>query len=296
MLYIDPCTKETYTAFQALNNGSKHVVPMRLPCFSKNDLDTLCLSSFGEVTAIILKLFFGICLSSESVERCLKRNPVILESLDRKTLILSNKGPGMSALIMDIYAELTNNHRYPGFWAKTAICISLLFGIYADIRRSGTQIIDISLSEDDDFGVVSAYYALKMGLPFGIIIYGSSREENVWKLFRSQLSSSYCHKLAALLYAHDPKEADRYVKACDCDLPFRMSDDCLSDLGKSIYTAVVSKERAEQLSIHVGNSFGIAVNSSLATSYGALQEYRSVHGENRMTLILSEENKSSIKR
>ena len=104
MLYLNLTTKQTYTAHQALDSCDC-LVPLRLPSFSDSELEALYEHSFAQIVSKLLNLFFGKNITEREIEQCLKRNPFVPDSLDRKTLLIKLKRDndhGISNLTNDI--------------------------------------------------------------------------------------------------------------------------------------------------------------------------------------------------
>lgn len=295
MLYLSLSTKQTYTANQALGSYDSDLVPLRLPGFSESELEALYACSFSQVVARLLNLFFGKNVTDDAIEKCLKKNPLIPDNLDRRTLLIKFSGDrehGISELTNNIYKTMIEKQCFPGSWASTAIRISLLFGIYADMRRWGFQSFDIALASDRLQAVIPAYFAKKMGLPINTIVIGTVCEDDIWKLlYTGKLCDlrPYSGLLASFLHGYDPKEAERYVTSCDNNTCYELSADRCRELNDNVFSAVVSIDRAKELIGNVGKTFGKQISPEAAISYGALQDYRSVTGENNITLILMED-------
>lgn len=286
MLYINPGTKQTFTAYQAMDRFD--IVPMRLPLFSKAELNELCTYGGGQIVSKLLKLFFGITVSPKAIEQCFIHNSPIPDYLDRKTLLIKFNSVN---LINEIIGLTGIELCLPDSWAYAAVKICLLFAIYEELERCGINDFDIALVSDELRSVLPACFAKKMGLPIHKIIVGSVFEDSIWKLLHNgKVGNTYSNFVGQLLFAYDPKAAEQYSFACNSGTIFEMSIEQRRRLSDHFFSAVVSTERSGELFTNLNKTFGKKVTASAAISYSALQDYRSVTGENITTIILMEDS------
>ena len=291
MLYIDLEKNETYTAYRALHNICPNVVPLRLPIFSRDELNILAKGSFGQLTAKILNVFFGLNISDSSLEACFKIHPLIPDNLDRKTLVIKiveKSQQSISGLVDDIYTIMTGKAGISKGWPCIAIRISLLFGLYADLKRCGVYDFDIAVHANDRTDFIAAYYAQKMGLPVNTIICGCSVEEGIWQLLHTgTLHDQYCSDIAAILHVNSENQARDYCTACTLNRTFCLEQDQQRALNTELFTSVISSDRVDELKGNSGKTFDKTIDPGAVISYCALQDYRAVSGINRTTLLFS---------
>lgn len=287
MLYLKLSTNQNYTAYQALNLNDEDIVPLRLPGFSAEEIEAFSAESFSCVTTRVLSLFFGKIINKELIDNYLEIHPLSLDGLDRKTLLIKLRSERDQNIIDDLFQNITSISGKAGSWATIAIRISLLFGIYADLKRCGISQFDIAVYSNELRDLLPVYYARKMGLPINKIICGCIHEDGLWGLLREgKVMPKLNGRLASLLYFFNSKECVRYLESCQSNSTYNLTPEQFTELNDQIFTAVVSVERSKELFGNAAKTFGKNISPIAAVSYGALQDYRSVTGENDITLIL----------
>ena len=270
MLYVNSDNKyETYTAHQALLQDSSVnggvIVPLRLPVFTKNELsDIFNLGFLGSVTYVLNK-FFPKRFTSDDLSLIVKAYIPASELLDRKTLLIHFSGK-LQMLEDTILKFLLDGAQANGLWARCAIRISLLFGIFRELLFCGMRSLDFAVLSDDVLSFVPVFYGKLMGLPINKIIVASSRENDIWNyLHKGQRGSADVFKY----FIYGLQTTSRNITDED------------------LFCAVVSNDRAEESITNLQSTYKKNVDITAASSYGALQDYRAITGENRTTIILN---------
>lgn len=296
MLYVSTNNKQqNYTASQALRLSAASdggvIVPMMLPFYSRTELRNLCRGSFSQITSKLLSRFFTVNVSEADIELCLKPPLFIPDLIDRKTLLIKlphNYYDSMSRIVRRIYFLLSGEKNDIPIWPDLAIRISLLFGLYGDLNRCGVKEFDFAVCADDSLALNAVWYAKIMGLPVGTVVSGCVCKDPVWELLRKGELSVYDAEIALLLHAYCTKETACY-SCCESRKIYRLPEELCVQLNADIFTTVVSSTRRNEIIGNVFKTYGKKIDLSAAISYGALQDYRSVSGENRTTLLFSED-------
>lgn len=319
MLYITTRNKtESYTSFRALHEGFAPdgglFLPLRFPVFSTEEIKKMRDSSFCENIASVLNMFFSTGMTGWDVEFAIGRKPVGVTSIGRKAAVVElwkNTDSSYIACADRIYRLLCGDKMLSNpvrGWAYIAIKIAFLFSVMCMQELTDVDSVDMALSGADFENAIAAWYAKKMGLPIGKIIYGCNENCGVWDLlYKGQLDMS-----AAVIPTDTPsmdvvvpaglerliygtlglQETLRYLQAEKSKGNYRLDADNLSILNAGIFCSVVGKSRGRDIIKSVYGTYGYLVNPYTAISYGALQDYRAKTGENKMTLLLSEEKPS----
>lgn len=297
MLYVSTKDRnQTYTAYQALNLQDSavygRIVPLCVPAFSALQLKELCGGSFSQIVSEILNKFFPSNVNADDIEICLKKNPLISDALDRKTLLIRLSGKVESKserLVNDIYELLSGNDTNAPALPRMLIEIGLLFGLYGDLNRCGIREIDVAVCSGAFWGIDSVYYARKMGLPVRMMICGCANEDTLWDLAHKGVLMSYDADAAVIIYAFSSAESERYSRCCQTKEVYKLSEDLLTDFNAPLFTSVVSGDRRQDVVGNIYSIFGRKLTTDAAGAYGALQDYRAIIGENRVTIVFSEE-------
>lgn len=269
MLYVNTKNKyETYTAYQAFSmqttGYSGAIAPIRLPSFSDKNLYTIYKLGFSGAVAFVLKKFFSNGVSAEKLDSVIDFSIVSSELLDRKTMLIRFDGK-FTEVEKKIYALLVDDYTEPTVWGRCAIRISLLFGLWCELIRCGIRQADFAVASDDLLTFIPVLYGKIMGLPVNKIILGDSTEDAVWN------------------FVHKGQEGDGVVYEYLCH-GLSTAQNVLTDIN----SFVVSRDRAEEIIANVGSTYKKEIDLSAAFSYGALQDYRAVTGENRTTIVFSQ--------
>lgn len=303
MLYVS--TRDhtnTYTAHRALfeqeaSDGGMFV-PFCLPELTQNEIYQMKSNSFGSNVAQILNLFFSAQLTGWDVDFCCGRSPVDVISLPRKLLIAElwhNTASSYGYMEQALYNKLCggNPPEQMSCWAKIAIRISVLFAAYALIGPEGyPEELDVALDDQEFIAPLAAWYARRMGLPIGTLICGSYESSSVWDLIhRGELNTATCGQnrgVEQLIFAAlGPEETKKFVSACQKRRTYHVDEEKLSVLNDRIFIAVTSADRVNNVIASFNRSNNYVLDTSAATGFGALQDYRSRVGESKNTMLFS---------
>lgn len=314
MLYVSTRDRaDSFTAYRALQeektpSGGLYV-PYRLPDLT-DDVKSMVGESFGENVAKILNLFFSADLSGWDVDFLVGRLPLRLVMMNHRLVVAElwrNHAQDYAYLEESLYRKLSGNAlKKPTDWAKIAIRIAVLFGLFSELHRQGIECVDIAVATGDFSVPMAAWYARKMGLPIGKITCGCNENGAVWDLIhRGEFSTgaaitkteypgmdhSCPTSIERLIYSvHGLKEAQRYVSVCQKRGSYKLDDVALQILGDGLSAAVVSGKRTQSVIKSIYQTSGYIMDGYTATAYGSLQDYRSRTGESRLTLLLADQS------
>ena len=270
MLYVNSNNKrETYTAYQAFTmpssvNGGV-IVPLRLPQFTKNELSDIYKLGFCGSVAYILNKFFSKRILSDDISMIIDAQMPGSELLDRKSLLVHFEGR-LKKLEDRILKYILGDACIPVLWASCAVRISLLFGIFRELLYCGIRSLDFAVSSDDPRSFIPVFYGKLMGLPVNKIIIAASYENGIWNyLHKGQIGSGEVCKY----FIYGLNSAGKNIASED------------------FFCAVVSNARAEDSIAKLQSTYKKSVDLAAAFSYGALQDYRAITGDNRTTIILN---------
>lgn len=304
MLYVSTGNPtDSYTAHRALHEISAPdggmFVPFQLPFFEREEILRLKERSFCENIANILNLFFSMRLNAWDVEFCIGRYPAQIVSLPRKLMVAElwhNLSSSFARMERALYARLCGDDPKVSVpeWVKIAIKIAVLFAAYgiSDAAESGDE-LDLAVESHSFSAPIAAWYARKMGLPIGMIVCAGYNASDVWDLLhRGELNTaSMCddmigmERLIYMTLGRD--EAMRFAAACRERKCYCVDEEQLSILNDGLFAAVVSKDRLHSVVSNFYRSNSYIPDTFAATSYAALQDYRSRSGESKNTLLLS---------
>ena len=314
MLYVTTRnSRDTFTTQRALreNRGPDGgmYVPFRAPCFSQAELDALAEKPFPQRVAEILNLLFQIRLSGWDVDFCAGRYPVRLESLPHRVIVAEtwhNSESNFDRTIRNLTARLQDGQiGAPGDWARIAVRIAVLFGIFGELRHAGVnQPVDIAMVSGDFSAPISAWYARQWGLPVGNLICCCNENNSLWDLIcHGQLRTDVLSVSTAIPEADValPEDLERLIFACGGTLEvWRYLDTCrqgtmycpndavLAQLRKGLYVSVVSSQRMETTIPSVYRTHGYILSPSSALAYAGMQDYRAKTGQTGPCLVLAE--------
>ncbi len=271
MLYINTRNKnQTYTAYRALslevdaNCGT--IAPIRLPVFTKKELTDIYKRGFNGAVAFILNKFFSKGLTAENIAAVMDFCSPASDSLDRKTLLIRFDGK-IDDLEKSIFKLLIDVDIEPTVWARCAIRISLLFGVFSDLIRCGIHSADFAVVSNDTLSFVPVFYGKLMGLPVKKIIAGAAQEDAIWNYLHKCQDS--CGDVFEY-FIHGVAESGH-------------KDRIITDL----FSSVVSNDRARDIIANFQSIYKKGIDMNAAFSYGALQDFRSVTGENHTTIVFN---------
>lgn len=304
MLYISSrCKTDSFTAHRTLCSDyapdGGMFIPYQIPQYSVEDLQQLKHTSFCNIVAKVLNLFFSCRLTAWEVEVCIGRMPIRIKEMSHRLLTAEsfhNPAGDYSYAEEHLYQKLagTDAASKPTVWARIAIRIALLFGIYGSIPESVCQSFDICVNADDFTVPMSAWYARKMGLPICTIICSCKENGDLWDLIQKGECSTAtlgttgtANQIEGLLYhIFGRSEATAFSAVCARKGTYRLEKDALPLFSDGLAAAVVGPNRTESLIRSVYRTNSYFITDAAAVSYGGLQDYRANTGESRHTLIL----------
>lgn len=303
---VDVCTASWALKQNRATDGGLYV-PYHLPVFEKEQIAALAGQSFGQTVAQMLNLFFSCGLTGFDVDLCIGRSPAKIAAMNHRILVAelwhnpqSSYSYAVSCLFERINSQTTIQCTD---WAKVAIRISMLFGIYGQLLQSETvtseESLDISVNADDFSAPIAAWYARKMGLPLGTIICTCTENASLWDLIRrGEFSTGTASKksgkddmdsLERLIYETLGKEeVERYLKACEKGRTYTLEPEQSQLLSQGLFASVVGEGRAESVIQSVQRTSAYTLDHMASLSYGGLQDYRASIGDSQLTLLLSE--------
>ena len=315
MLYITTRNKiDSFTAYKALRDGfapdGGQFLPILMPSLSKEKVQSLMEMSFCDAVAYLLNVFFQANLTGWDVEFVVGKKPLKFASVGRKITVVefwNNADQGMEDFINRIYLRLCNNDFACGKakgWALIAIRIAFLFGAFALLHQEQVQIMDVAVTGKDFDNMMAVWYARKMGLPIGLILCGTNDNRGLWDLInKGQIDTG-----APLVHTNTPdmdntmplaierlvyeiagrEEALSYLQKAKNRDVYRLPEHIRMHLAQGLVSSVVGENRVTDMINSVYRTHGYFINPYLAISFSTLQDYRAKTGENRMTLLISE--------
>lgn len=306
MLYITTrSNRDAFTAHKTLigdfpQDGGLYV-PFQIPFFSNDDISKLNQKSFSEIVADILNIFFSARLSGWDIECSIGRNPVKFAKLVNGIYISElwhNLEKNYNYLKKGIYCLLCKDIDADHIteWAEIAIRISVLFGLFGELLRSGVvsvdKKIDIAVNADSQTELAAAWLARKMGLPIQNIVCCCHENSSVWSFIRKGTTGSCVknriHSIEYLIFgtlgfAH----TNSYAEACGNRI-YSITEDELAVLNADMFTSAIGTSRIPSVINSVLRTDNYMLYDDAAFAYGGLQDYRSSTGVNKPALILAE--------
>jgi len=315
MLYVSTRNKtDSFTAYRTLHEDRTpdggFFVPLRLPYFEKEQVDALRQKNFGQIVADVLNLFFSTDLTGWDIDFCIGRHPFHLVTMSHRLVIAElwhNHGGAYSYTQQNIYNKLCDSSvtGKPTEWAKIAIRIAILFGLYAELSSGGIEEIDVAVASGDFSVPMAIWYARQMGLHFGMIICGCNENGAAWDLIHRgefntnsrtihtdipELDIAHPDSLERLIFATLGRtETLRYLDVKNRGGVYQLDEETLAALNADIFAAVVSSKRAHTVVNNLLRTNDYTLNRTAAVAYGSLQDYRARTGGSRPTLLLSDE-------
>ena len=314
MLYVTTRNdRDAYTAQRALRENRSPdggmYLPFHMPSFSGAEVAELLDQPPNCCMAQVLNLLLQSKLTGWDLDFTVGRRPLRQRPLGRRTVMgetWHNPGFRFDRLVTDLTAKISQTEtEQPGNWAKIAVRIAALFGLFAALgRESLGDGADVAMVSGDFSGPISAWYARQWGLPIGTIICCCNENNTLWELiYHGQLRTD------AVSIATDLPEADvalpenlerlirgcggvdevkRYVDACRRGKAYCPGEPVLSKLREGLVVSVVSSQRIESIVRNVQRSYGCAIASDAALAYGGLMDYRAKGGAYRLCMVLGE--------
>lgn len=321
MLYLTTRTQlDTYTAARVLSEDRSpdggFYVPRALPHLDKRDIRKLGEQSFSQNIADVINMFFSTNLDSWAIEFAIGRYPVKLHSIgSRETVAETWHNPlwKFERLVRGIEKAIRQSDDVcdvPTDWLMITARIAVLFGIWGELLGSGQitadEILDVAVPNGNFSAPMAVWYARQMGLPVGTILCCCNDNNGTWKLLhKGQLrtdkpvvstDTSACDvqipsDLERLIFANlGVRMANEFAHCCKIGETFYLEPDQQQKLRDCMYVPVTGQRRLESAVKSLYNSCGYMADPCTALCYSGMLDYRSVTGEGRPVLILSEES------
>lgn len=321
MLYVTTRSRhDVYTAPVTLrqDRGSDGglFIPFRMPSFEKADILALADKTFGQNVADILNIFFSTKLTAWDVEMSMGRTPLKLRPVNYRVVIgeLWNQidlsfDRAVCSLSRRIHPdrELIGD---PSDWSQVAVRVSVLFGIFGELIRTGQvsfqEPVNIAVAAGSFAAPMAAWYARQMGLPIDTVICGCNENGSVWELLhRGELDSGTVaiptctpecdhavppHLERLICGACGQDEVGNFCWSCTEGTTYAPAPEAYDSIRQGMFAAVVSKVRVETIIPSVYRTNRYVLDPYGALAYGALSDYRSRTGKSTKTLLLSEKS------
>lgn len=300
MLYVSTRNKvDTYTAYRALYEGFAPdggcYVPFHLPVFTAEELAAMRTQPCSDTIVQVLNLLFGLRLTGPEVELLIGRTPFKLEPMSHKLQIVEFwRNPEMSAryLLDALYTQMTDNTGHtPTGWARIGIWIALIFGLLPALDY-GEEKCDIAVDASELSLVAAICFAKCMGFPAELTVCSCADDSSIWDLLNrgectpSAQNNSVCWE-AILLAVLGADAAAEYFAACENGRPYHIDELQQSTLQNTLFASVVSGRRVNVVKSSIQRTNEYNAGNDAALAFGGLQDYRSVTGVSKETLILS---------
>lgn len=317
MLYVTTRNNaDVYTAHRALteNRGEDggFFVPMEMSRFTEEQILALREKPFGQCVAEILNLFFDTQLTAWDVECTVGRSPVRVQPMTQRIIVgetWHNLDWDFDRMVSGLLELLTGTAgEAPSDWAKIAIRIAVLFGMFGKLMRKNMVSLenpmDVAVFAGDFVRPMAVWYAREWGLPIGTVILCCNENNNPWELLHHGAFRTGTVAVRTFTPEGDyvvPRDLERFVFACggreeavrfveDCRMGrmYVPSDAALANMRKGMYGAVAGQPRVASAIPNVYSSHGQILEPYTALVYCGLMDYRARTGEGRNALIWSE--------
>ncbi len=300
MLYITTRNNnDAYTAYRCLRTDAAPdggcYVPFRLPVYTPEEIGALKEKSFSDILAQMMNSFFSARLNGLDLELSIGRNLLKTVTLGQRILVAEpwhNMDSSMEYITKKLYGKVfLEECGAPTEWFRIAVAIAVLFGSYA---AAGTDdVIDIAVGTEDMTIPMAAWYARKMGLPLGTIVYACEENSQVWSLlYRGSCNASRMQKNQAgmerlIADSLGLGEANAFADKMADGRIYTVPEGMLSVLQEGSFVAAISTARWESVIKSVERTDGYTIDADLAAVYGSLQDYRASTGESRLALLIA---------
>ena len=310
---------DSYTAARALSEDRApdggFYIPMKLPQFDRQQIKALGRKSFSENAVQIINLFFSTQLDSWGLEFAIGRYPVRSVTVSSRETVAELwhnplwKFERLARGVEKAVRQSDHICEMPSDWLMIASRIAVLFGIFGELIREGKvspQIpIDIAVPNGNFSGPMAAWYAKQMGLPISNILCCCNDNNGTWKLLHKgeirtdvtviKTVTPACDDpaptgLERLIYAKlGSKASVAFSEACKSGTGFYLEPEQQEKLRQDMYVPVTGQRRLESAVKSLYSTCGYLPDPYTALCYSGVLDYRSVTGESRPVLILSEE-------
>lgn len=320
MLYVTTrIQSDAFTAHRALmeNRGPEGglFLPMRMPEWTPDQICALGEKPFGQNVADVMNLLFHTDLDSWAVEFSIGRYPVRTVSLSSKVTVAEmwhNPDWQFARLARNLTKAVlkTEQAQEPSDWMMIAARIGVLFGVYGELLHAGQlkpgASFDVVVPGGDFSAPMAAFYARQWGLPVGNIVICCNENSALWGLLHQgelrtdavavrtglpKCDHTVPADLERLIYGVlGAAEAKRFCDTCRVGGNYYLQPVQLNKLRQGISVCVISQQRTESMISGIHKNNGYIADPYTALAYSGLMDYRSITGENRPALILSEES------
>lgn len=321
MLYQTTRTKnDTYTAARALSEDRSpdggFFVPLKFPQFDKQQIRKLGEKSFSQNVADVVNLFFSTQLDGWAVEFAIGRYPVKLHSIGSREMVAETwhnpvwKFDRLARGIEKAIRQSDEVCTVPADWLMIASRIAVLFGMFGEMIRDGklnvNDPIDVAVPSGNFSAPMAVWYAKHMGLPISTVLCCCNDNNGTWKLLHKgeirtdappvTTATPLCDQMAPaglerLVFANlGVRMASEFADVCKNGGTFYLEPEQQKKLRDCMYVPVTGQRRLESAVKSLYNSCGYAADAYTALCYSGMLDYRSVTGEGRPVLILSEES------
>lgn len=314
MLYVTTRNnRDAFTANRVMRemrcpDGGMYL-PFRHPRFSEDDLEELLQKPFVQCVAEVLNKLFNTKLTGWDVDFCIGRYPVHLESLKHRIFLAESwHTPGLrfAWIVKALASKLCGDVSEPTDWMNIAIRASVLFGVWAELKRCGIDYADISVVSGDFSMPISAWYARHWGLPIGNIVCCCNENNGIWELFSHGQMRTDSVSIQTMIPAADItlavdlerliyecggiSETMQFLDAYRKGSVYSPGDSILAKLRKGMHVNVVSTQRLETTVPSVYRTHGYLMSPCTALSYAGLLDYRAKTGSAGPAVVWSEES------
>lgn len=283
---------------QTLSTDGGRFLPVVFPQFSPERLQSLGDKAFCRIVAEVLNEFFSACLGERDVEFCLGREPMVLWTVSRRTLAAEawhNPEGSISRMEDNLTRRMGRTGETPSEWARIAVRISLLFGLYGMLmqREPGAE-FDLAVSGETLYTPLAACYARSMGLPIRTIVVGCADDRGLWELLRrgelraGSIRPDGC--LERLIYdCLGRGEAAAFARCAQTGQRYAPAPEQMMLLGQTMHPWVVSEKRVQGLSGAVRHTAGRELGREGILAYGGLLNERAASGSVRTAVVFTGE-------
>lgn len=321
MLYLTTRNRnDTYTAARSISEDrcpeGGFFVPLKLPQLDKQQIRKLADKTFSQNVADVINLFFSTQLDSWAIEFAIGRYPVKIRSISSREMVAETwhnpvwKFDRLAKGIEKAIRQSDDVREVPSDWLMIAARIAVLFGIFGELMGQGkvstAEPVDIAVPCGDFSAPMAVWYAKQMGLPVSTVLCCCNENDGAWRLLHQgeirtdaaviNTPTPLCDQpvpagLERLLFAKlGTKEALKFSEACKNGSVFYLEPEQLKKVREGLYVPVTARKRLESAVNSLYRSCGYGADVYTALSYSGIMDYRSVTGEGRTVLLLSEES------
>lgn len=316
MLYVTTRNnQDAFTAQRALreNRGPDggFYLPLRMPKFPPEELETLMMKPFNQRVAEVLNLLFGTKLSGWDVDFSVGRYPVRLAELRHRIIIAENwHNPEWCYARMErcLSEHIGGSGVEVADWVRIGIRIAVLFGIWGELFRKGIitleHKVDISIVSGDFSAPIGAWYAKDWGLPIGNIVCCCNENSEIWNLIchgylrTNVVSVPTSTPLADITLPEDlerlihgcgsVQEVEQYLEACRRGDVYSPDEQVWAKMKDELFISVVSDQRVKETIPSVYKTHNYLMSPYTSLAYAGLLDYRAKKRKSRHAIVLSD--------